>query len=612
MDDLDLDDALSFMQLNPALFCKANAEGPFLWLSPGWSETLGYTHEELLAVRFLDHVHPDDLQKTYAAMARLEEGAPITEFVNRYRSRSGAWVSLAWQSRAANDVYYALAVDVSDVHERNMTLEQSFGLLGLSEELAELGHWRVDAKEAARNYWSPGMYRVHGLEPREERITLEGAMAAYHEDDRARVLAHMGAALHRGEAFDFQHRVVRPDGGVRTVLSRGRPERDEAGQVVGVIGIVQDITDRERLQGRLAAAERNQSVSTLAAGIAHEINNPLQYVMSSLSLARESMATLRDSSMAAELGGEIDDALEGVQQVAQIVQDLKLFLTTGDTRDEPVELDRVLSSTVSMVRNDLRRRARLEEHLQPVPKVQGRYSELIQVFVNLLTNAAQALENKPRAKSRVKLSSRTDARGWAVVEIEDNGCGISVENLPFVFDPFFTTKPVGSGTGLGLHVSRSIVRRLEGDIVVSSEPGRTRFRVELPPASDAEEALLMVIGRPRVLVVDDDDRVARTTARMLAKQYAPVVASSAAEGLRRIRDEGGYAAVISDIMMPETNGWEFMAALAELDPALVRRSLLVTGAAAQLHRPHDALDIPVLEKPFGPQALRDMVAAQLG
>lgn len=607
MDELTLDDAVRFFNLNPALFCKANAEGRFLWVSPSWSRLLGYSEAQLLARPFLDYVHPEDLDATLAAMTRLNDGAPITDFVNRYRRADGEQLWLSWQTLAVDGVYYAVAIDVSESHRHRVSLEQNQRILQLAEEIGHIGHWRVDLVNEEL-VWSPQVYRIHGLSPTEHRPTLTNAVERYHPDDRARVAAHVQAAARDGQAFDFELRLIRADGVERDVVARGQAERDAEGEIVGIIGTFQDITERKRLQAQLTAAERMQSVSTLAAGVAHEINNPLQYGLASLSFAQETLASLPETEGTRQLASELEEALEGLGQVARIVQDLKLFLSARETSDGLVSMARALGSSLSMVRSELRQRTELQEDIRALPPIAGRYAELIQVFVNLLTNAGYAVRDLPARDARVRLSARTDEDGWAVVDVEDNGEGIPAEKLPYVFDPFFTTKAVGQGSGLGLHVSRGIVQRLGGDLSVTSEPGMTRFRVRLPPADeDVAET-----QRPCILVVDDDPRVGRTTVRMLERDYATELVHSGVAALRRVEEGARYAAIVSDIMMPEMNGWELLRSVASLDVALARRSVLVTGSAAQLHRPADAMDVPVLEKPFGPQALRDMVAAQLG
>ena len=263
-----------------------------------------------------------------------------------------------------------------------------------------------------------------------------------------------------------------------------------------------------RTQEQLIQSEKLASIGQLAAGVAHEINNPVGYVFSNFSSlerylkdlfrmleAYESAeAQLSDTPTAARLSAlrqEIDleylkqdvptlmaESREGIARVRKIVQDLKDF-SHIDTRPqwEWSDLHKGLDSTLNIVQNEIKYKAEVVKHYGTLPEVQCLAPELNQVFMNLLINAAQAID-KPRGT----ISIRTGAGGDTVwVEVEDDGCGISSENASRIFDPFFTTKPVGKGTGLGLSLSYGIVKKHGGRLEVDSAPGRgTRFRVTIP------------------------------------------------------------------------------------------------------------------------------------
>jgi signal transduction histidine kinase len=243
--------------------------------------------------------------------------------------------------------------------------------------------------------------------------------------------------------------------------------------------------EQRRLREQLMVAERMASVGTLAAGVAHEINNPLAAVVANLELALRTVERLPfDLPDLPELRAELRDAHEAAHLVRQIVRDVKVFSRSVDERGGPVDVRQVLDSTVRMAWNEIRHRARLLRRYDPVPPVWTTDARLGQVFLNLLINAAQAIEIGHVDSNEIRLSTRTDEQGRAVVEIADTGVGISAENLNRIFAPFFTTKPPGSGTGLGLSISLRIVKEMGGDIQLSSEPGRgTLARVCLPAAA---------------------------------------------------------------------------------------------------------------------------------
>jgi signal transduction histidine kinase len=236
------------------------------------------------------------------------------------------------------------------------------------------------------------------------------------------------------------------------------------------------------------------SIGMLAAGVAHEINNPLAFVSSNLGFVDNELRRLKlPVEDARELLEAVGEAREGAERMRLIVQSLKL-LSRGDAISQvPVELEEVLETSVQLARGQMRGRAEVVRDYEELPKVLGNTVQLAQVFVNLLANAAQAL---PHRGGQVKLMTRVLEDGRVSVEVCDNGCGIPAEQLGRIFEPFFTTKPVGEGTGLGLSISHGIVQALGGEISVDSTVGvGTTFRVVLPTVDsqrdeDEEEARL--------------------------------------------------------------------------------------------------------------------------
>ncbi|HET9597832.1 MAG TPA: ATP-binding protein [Anaeromyxobacteraceae bacterium] len=260
--------------------------------------------------------------------------------------------------------------------------------------------------------------------------------------------------------------------------------------------LAQAVEERTRelevAQQRLALADRLASIGTMAAGVAHEINNPLSYVLANVGyLAGELAGPDPLDRQRDDLLRAARDAGEGAARVRGIVQGLRSFARAPQGDQRPVDLVPELGAAVAMCRHDVELRARFETRIpSTLPLVAAREHELEQLFVNLLVNAVQALPpDRAHAENRVCISARAEGAAGVVVEVEDNGVGIAPEVLPRVFDPFFTTKPVGQGTGLGLSICHGIARRSGGTIEVESTPGEgARFRVVLPAAA-APEAL---------------------------------------------------------------------------------------------------------------------------
>ncbi|HZI09388.1 MAG TPA: ATP-binding protein, partial [Myxococcus sp.] len=251
-------------------------------------------------------------------------------------------------------------------------------------------------------------------------------------------------------------------------------------------------------QAQLVQAGRMAAVGQLAAGVGHEINNPLAYIVSNLEHASgEAEALARELGDAQGVGPRLRDvsqalreALHGADRVRRIVRDLRTFSRPDDEKQGAVELHAVLDSAVKIAMGELRPRAKLMRDYGDVPLVEGNEARLAQVFLNLLVNAAQALPEGRADENEVRLVTRLGQDGTVVAEVRDTGSGIAPEALGRIFDPFFTTKPVGVGTGLGLSLCHAYLSAMGGTISVESEVGRgSVFRVVLRRSKDSAPAV---------------------------------------------------------------------------------------------------------------------------
>jgi signal transduction histidine kinase len=256
------------------------------------------------------------------------------------------------------------------------------------------------------------------------------------------------------------------------------------GELATVVS-ARDLTDRKQMQARLVLSDRLVAMGTLAAGVAHEINNPLTFVISNLSFLANELRTLAGElpmGRLAETEEVLREAAMGANKVRQIVADLKTFSRADDDMPTSVNLQNVIESALTIARAELRARARVVRDYTEVPPVEGSEGRLGQVFLNLLINAAQAIPPGQPEHNEIRVTLRT-VQGHVIVEIRDTGSGIPPEMRSRIFDPFFTTKPVGVGTGLGLFVCQGIVTRFGGEISVESELGQgTTFRIIFPAA----------------------------------------------------------------------------------------------------------------------------------
>lgn len=374
--------------------------------------------------------------------------------------------------------------------------------------------------------------------------------------------------------------------------------------------------ERSRMTAQLMQADRLVAMGTLAAGVGHEINNPLSYVLTGVEALADLVAQGEvGPSQAAEARGVLREVRQGLDRIRQAVRDLKLFSRGDEEARRPVELRGVLEGTLHMASNDIRHRARLVRQYGPAPRVLASEARLGQIFLNLVVNASQAIRDGAADENLIRVSTRTDARGWAVTEIEDTGAGISCEDQARIFEPFFTTKPLGEGTGLGLAICRNLVEAMGGEIAVESAPGRgSVFRVSLPPAPAtavepvprAASGITAGARRGRLLVVDDDPLVARSIRRVLERDHEVVMETSSREALGRFQAGERFDLVLCDVMMPQMSGPEFHAALGRLVPEQAKRVVFVTGGAftATTLSYLEEVGARTVEKPFEAENLR--------
>ncbi len=486
-------------------------------------------------------------------------------------------------------------------------------------------------------YRSPSTVRMLG------RPVLDaegGLLKNVHPEDRAAGEQHWATVVQSpGVALPSSIRVMHAEGSWR-VLDCVTVNLLHDPAVRGIVSNFRDVTERKQLEARLMMGDRMASVGTLAAGVAHEINNPLAYIQGNLDFALDRLGQsaeqqdlgsgvrpgqrgeqpqpLRDDARA-EVIEALREAREGTGRVRVIVRDLKTFSRPDETVLGALDVRAVLESTLHMAWNEIRHRARLVKNFGPAPLVLANESRLGQIFLNLLLNAAQAIREGAADANQITVTTSTDPAGRAVISIKDTGTGMTPDVQRRIFDPFFTTKPIGVGTGLGLSICQGIVTSLSGEISVQSEPGKgSEFRVVLPPtrletSPEPGAPLEVSLRRGHILVVDDEPMVGRAILRMLSADHEVKVVPSGKEALRDLLGGGQYDLILCDLMMPEVTGMDLHGELVRLDPAMAERMLFLTGGAFTTSAREflERVPNPRLEKPFNAAELRALVRTQL-
>ncbi len=446
-----------------------------------------------------------------------------------------------------------------------------------------------------------------------------------HPDDRqSAVDVLQRLAITPDKPQDAELRMIAPDGEVRRVELRATAQRDDFGQFTGATGTLADVTEARLMRAQLMTADRMASVGLLAAGVAHEINNPLaaivanvEYVRAALSPGWSPPAGMSPSEQADEVTSSLEDASEAARRVRDIVHDLRVLSRVDGRERRVIDVQRTMEGTVRIAWNEIRHRARLVRDYRAIPPVEANEAELGQVFLNLLVNAAQAIVAGNADEHEIRVATFTDSGGRAVIEVQDTGAGMPPEVVRGLFEPFFTTKPVGVGTGLGLAICRRIVTSLGGAIEVRSELGKgSVFQVALPSAigvaPDAEAPAVLttqsVAPNGRILLIDDDEAVIAAVRRALRSGDITCL-TSAADALELLRAGAKYDVIISDMMMPNMSGQDFYEGALALDPKQAERIVFLSGGAftdgAQAFL--DRVPNPHIDKPFDPAALRALI-----
>jgi PAS domain S-box-containing protein len=466
-----------------------DTQGFITFVTRRLEEIYGYEPGQLLGKHMFDLLHEEEHAHVQQLLnERLEGFGGGGELRAKRRDGGDAWIQFEStpirEGGGRPTGALTMVLDVSERRRAEDRLRKSEAQLREAQEVGHVGSWEWDFRTKVVTR-SAEFCRIFGKSP-EEVGAGEGTSAELvHPDDRERYTAEVARAIGDGGTYTIDYRIVRPDG-VRFLHAQGQVMSDEVGRPVRALGTVQDVTERKQVEGRLMIADRMASVGTLAAGVAHEINNPLTYVISNLDLIAEDLDEPARASFADQLEGLkelIAEARQGSERIRKIVRGLKTLSHFDEEHRVALDVRQVLDGAIDIAFNEVRHRARLVKDYRAAPAVLADEAKLAQVFLNLIVNAAQALPEGQADRHEIRVATGRDPAGRALVEVHDTGPGMTQEVLDRVFDPFFTTKPIGLGTGLGLSICHGIVSALGGEITVESEPGKgTVFRVFLPAA----------------------------------------------------------------------------------------------------------------------------------
>ncbi|MCA9620672.1 MAG: response regulator [Myxococcales bacterium] len=381
---------------------------------------------------------------------------------------------------------------------------------------------------------------------------------------------------------------------------------------------VRDVTDKRLLEERLAIAERLASLGTVAAGVSHELNNPLTFVLTNVGVALELATRLRrgEEVNLDDLELALRDADDGASRMRRIIAELGDYARGGGDEAERVDLAKAIGAAVKITANEIRHRASLEKHIDRGLFITANPGKVTQVFVNLLVNAAHAIPEGAGDEHHITVEA-VGKDDVIEVCVSDTGVGMAAEDLGRIFDPFYTTKQK-AGTGLGLAISQRIVTELGGSIDVTSRPNLgTTFCVTFPRAPTRRPATgefspprdLEETGeKARVLVIDDEPLVARALRRAL-RDHEVVIALSGEEALGLLREDQRFDVVLCDLMMPGMSGLDVYEVVTAELPGVAPTFLFMSGGALtpRLNDFIEANAARFMRKPVGPDEVRAFI-----
>lgn len=455
---------------------RIDKDGRVTFVSESVKRVLGYEPSELVGQLAHSFIAPEEQAVRRVGFERgLRDGVAPT-VVSRARRKDGTYVWMEYRTEVLRDAQGNVTGFQSSSHDVTARQEAEAEIEALVRRMPVPASVHRNKTVLLVN---EAFAKTFGYE--ESDVVGRGVLELVDPADRAYVDTRLSQAVDEiaGQTTREQN-VVHRDGSrvaveVTVVPLLYRGERC-------ALAVFRDLRERKRFESQLVTAERMASLGRLAATVGHEINNPLAYVLSSISLIERELATLPASDQTRLLHELVGNVNEGARRIRDVVEDLRVFSRERTAEIGSVDLARLLDRAASMAAHEVRRRAKLVKDYSSLPAIPGNEARLGQVFLNLLVNAAQAIPDDGSAAHEVRLEARR-RDDFVEIDVVDTGVGIEPVAAAHIFTPFFTTKP-DEGTGLGLSISQHIVVSHGGTLtLVSSKPGETRFRVVLRTGS---------------------------------------------------------------------------------------------------------------------------------
>lgn len=474
---------ISIADINSSIFLKIN---------PAFKRILGYDEGELLNRSFLDFIHPDDLESTQKVIRdQLLEGEYVINFANRFRCKDGSFRWLEWVLHPipTRGITFSMAQDITLRKQSEDRLRESEERFRSIFNKSPMGIAVLNSKTGQFVQVNQKYSHIVGYSA-EDMLNL-GVQDLTHPEDLMEDLDNMKRLrANEIDLFSMEKRYICKGGTIRWVDLTVVPLWGKEKELGFHLAIVNDITDRkqdeverQQLESQLRQNQKMESIGTLAGGVAHEINNPINGIMNYAQLIIDHPEL---NETVADYAGEI---IHETRRIAEIVRNLLTFSRDEKERHSLANIEDIIQQTLSLI-NTVIRKDQITIHVDidsDLPKLKCRSQQIQQVMMNIVLNARDALNEKymnhTGPKEILVRSSlfHSNGRGWIRTTIEDFGAGVSKKVQDRIFDPFFTTKPKEKGTGLGLSISYGIVKEHNGELRLENKSGEpTRFHIELP------------------------------------------------------------------------------------------------------------------------------------
>jgi PAS domain S-box-containing protein len=605
------------MNLVPDQIFTIGADGRFDYMNERTRAFLGGEPDD--STRWLDLHHPDDslhVQVSWSNAMRADE--PV-EVESRMLGADGEyhWIltrAIPQHDDEGNIVrWFCSGTDITGRQHHEQALREARQRLAEAQAIAHVGSWEWDM-EANEVRWSDELHRLFGV-PGDVRLRYESFIDLVHPDDRKRVASLIRASVADRRSYEFETRIVRPDGEEREFFCRGHVLTGDDDEPNRWVGVAQDITDRvraererDRLEAELQQAQRLESIGQLAGGVAHDFNNLLAVIVNYAGFVKDQVTDPR-------VREDVTEIERAAERAGVLTRQLLTFGHRDVVRPANLDLNEVLHGIASMLHRTIGEGVDLELRLaDELWEVRADRGRLEQVVMNLAINSRDAMPDGGVLRIETWNVEGRHGRGPRVrLVVRDTGTGMTPEVRERAFEPFFTTKPEGRGTGLGLATVYGIVKAAGGDVAIDSEPGRgTVVTVELPAVAVPAQAGADGAHRNgvrRVLLVDDEEPVRRIASRILARHGYDVVApATPQEALAMVSDDTGneFDLLLTDMVMPDMSGTDLATRVRAHRPGL--KVLYMSGYSDSASEVPEAA---LLEKPFDEQGLLGKVRAVL-